>query len=198
MQTKDIVKEVVTSLKKKQVTDKQLLYIYNMIIVPRLEYRSQVTFLTENECNSIVSPFRKIFKNKLSISLTAPNSIMNNSNLYNFRNFYDVQIQAKLTNFIIQINIPGLLGDITKIRLQQIQQDKWLQYNPLYQWPYSMSTGFYKSNIKSMLSLSKINNITFEIASDSLFKIEEGKYELRNILLTKVFEKFRKYFAQKY
>jgi len=197
MQAKDIVKEVVTSLKKKRVTDKQLLYIYNMIIVPRLEYRSQVTFLTENECNSIVSPFRKIFKNKLSISSIAPNSIMNNSNLYNFRNFYDVQIQAKLTNFIIQINTPDLLGDITKIRLQQIQQDRWLRYNPLYQWPYSMSTGFYKSNIKSMLSLSKINNITFEVAPDSLFKIEEGKYELRNILPTKVFEKFRKYFAQK-
>jgi len=197
MQAKDIVKEVVTSLKKKRVTDKQLLYIYNMIIVPRLEYRTQMTFLTENECNSIVSPFRKIFKNKLSISSTAPNSIMNNPNLYNFRNFYDVQIQAKLTNFIIQINTLGLLGNITKIRLQQIQQDRWLRYNPLYQWPYSMTTGFYKSNIRSMLSLSKINNITFEVTPDSLFKIEEGKYELRNILPTKIFEKFRKYFAQK-
>ena len=48
-----------------------------------------------------------------------------------------------------------------------------------------------------MLSLSKINNITFEVTPDSLFKIEEGKYELKNILPTKIFEKFRKYFAQK-
>ena len=97
-------------LKRKYITDKQLLYLWNMVIIPRLEYRSQLTILDRNDCHKITSPFRKFFKNKLNLSISAPNAIMESNLIYNFRDFYEVQLQSKISNFLIQVNDTALMG----------------------------------------------------------------------------------------
>ena len=94
-----------------------------MVIIPKLEYLIQLTYITEKECDMIIASFRKVFKHKLSFPTTAPNSIMDNRNLYNFRNLYDLQLQSKVTNFLIQINADGILGTVTEIRLKQLQSE---------------------------------------------------------------------------
>ena len=45
-------------IKRKPITDKQLLYLYNMVIIPRIEYRTQLTILSKRDCDSIIAPFR--------------------------------------------------------------------------------------------------------------------------------------------
>src|SRR5277367_4628596 len=140
------------TLKRKRLTDKQLLYIFNMILVPRIKYKTQVTYLTESQCNSIVTSFRSIFKHKLKFASTAPNVIMDNPHLYKFHNLYDIQVQSKISNFIIQINDRNLLGDFTRIRLLQIQHQEWLRLSPLCDWPYAFLSRFYSSHIRFMLS----------------------------------------------
>ncbi len=47
---------------------------------------------------------------------------MNNLFIYNFRNLYELQIQLKITNFLVQLNSQGLLKHLTEIQLLQIQQ----------------------------------------------------------------------------
>ena len=89
-----------------------------MVITSKLEYLTQLIYITEKECDMIMTSFKKIFKHKLLFPTTTPNSIMDNQNLYNFRNLYDLQIQSKVTNFLIQINADDLLGTVTEIRLK--------------------------------------------------------------------------------
>ncbi|PKK67223.1 hypothetical protein RhiirC2_783799 [Rhizophagus irregularis] len=60
-QTKDEIFSMCENLKKEKVTDKQLLYLINMVIIPRIEYHTQLTFLSKQDCNDIIS-FRKLFK----------------------------------------------------------------------------------------------------------------------------------------
>jgi hypothetical protein len=71
----------------------------------------------------IDNPFRILFKNKLGLARIAPNAICHNCHMkeiYNLKNFYDNQLQAKITNFILQTNDQEVLGSITHIRLLNI------------------------------------------------------------------------------
>jgi hypothetical protein len=136
-QARDEVFNMCETLKRKKITDKQLLYLYNMVILPRIEYRTQITFLSKRDCDNIIIPFRKLFKHKIRMAISMPNAIMENTNIYRFRDLVEVQKQSKITNFSVQINDKSILGRITHIRLLQLQHSEWLQHNPLYEWPYS-------------------------------------------------------------
>ena len=92
-----------------------------MVVIPTIEYRAQLTALTQNECSKITSIFRRIFKNKLNLSITAPNAIMENRYIYNFRDLYEVLQQSQISNFYNQLNDRGLLHTVTYIRLNKIQ-----------------------------------------------------------------------------
>ncbi len=60
----------------KIVINKQLQYIFNAVIILRIEYRSQLTFISEDKCRSLTVPYRILFKHKLNISKCAPNALM--------------------------------------------------------------------------------------------------------------------------
>ena len=114
-QARDEVFNMCQSLLRKKITDKQLLYLYNMVILPRIEYRTQLTYLSEQDCHNIVIPFRKLFKQKLRMAISMPNAILENSLIYRFRDLHEVQKQSKIMNFSIQINDRSILGYITHI-----------------------------------------------------------------------------------
>ena len=172
-------------IKRKPITDKQLLYLYNMVIIPRIEYRTQLTILSKRDCDSIIAPFRQLYKNKIRLSSTAPNAILENNFIYKFRDLYEVQLQSKITNFVIQINDYNLLGKITDIRLKQLQHYEWLSKSPLVTWPYnSMQHNQYRSFIAGMLSLCQQQKIDFHVNYDQHNLILGGNLqrEIRTIL----------------
>ncbi|PKY58979.1 hypothetical protein RhiirA4_481344 [Rhizophagus irregularis] len=132
----DILTLITNTLRRKVITDKQTAYIFNMIILSRIEYRSQVTIFTEKECSQTMVPYRKMFKNKFKLATSAPNSIIENNLIYNIRSVWANQIQAKINNFFIQINDKNLLGKIMDIRLITLQNKLWLVKNPIQYMPY--------------------------------------------------------------
>jgi hypothetical protein len=69
-------------LRKKQLTDKHLMYLFNSLILPKIEYRAQLVVFTEEELEKLMSPFRRLFKNKLKFASSAPNVIVENSLIY--------------------------------------------------------------------------------------------------------------------
>src|SRR5215213_437953 len=179
----DEVTKLCLILKRKPITDKQLLYLWNMVVIPRLEYRSQITVLNQQQCNRIVSPFRRFFKNKLNMAITAPNAILENTLIYNFCDFFEVQKQSKITNFFIQINDKGILGQISKIRLKQIQTQEWLSQNPLIDWPYETTERkHYKLFLQSMISLCHQNEISFNINPSLTNRITGGIHSILSFL----------------
>ena len=164
-----------------------------MLINPKVEYRSQVTVITEKECNSLFSPFRRIFKNKLRLSSTTPNAILECNLIYNIKNFIDLQLQSKITNFFIQINDQSLLGQITRLRLNNIQSFFCLEKSPLCNFPFTqlqISTTRYKNNflIKNLLLLQS-RNFSISINSEFENNISGGKITLRELLGNDIFFK---------
>ena len=60
-----------------------------------------------------------------------PNAILSNQFIYKFRNLYELNLQAKLTNYVVQINDKSILGTFTNIRLRKLQQQLWIPDSPL-------------------------------------------------------------------
>jgi hypothetical protein len=130
-QAKDKVLSMCEILKRKKITDKQLLYLFNIVIIPRIEYRTQIIFLSKQDCDNIVVLFRKLFKHKLKMASSMPNAVLKNHYIYKFRDLWEVQKQSKITNFLVQINDSSSLGIITNIRLLQLQQLECLTQSPI-------------------------------------------------------------------
>ena len=61
---KEILSDV-RIMKNKILTDKQMLYIYNTVIIPKLEYRIQLSCLTDKDCLSLQAPFRTMIKGRV-------------------------------------------------------------------------------------------------------------------------------------
>src|SRR6185369_10321798 len=49
-------------MRHKFLSDKQILYIFNHVMIPRIEYQLQLTLLSENECKTLGAKCRKLFK----------------------------------------------------------------------------------------------------------------------------------------
>src|SRR6266508_4511035 len=120
-QIRQEISHVCSTLKYKKVTDKQLLYVFNAVVIPRLEYRSQLVFLSEDICSSLMTPFRKLFKHKLNLNQCIPNAILSTNLLYNFRSLYEVKVHSMFTNLICLLNDPNLTSLTAKIRIRKLQ-----------------------------------------------------------------------------
>src|SRR3954471_24256774 len=126
------------------------------------------------------------------MAISMPNAILENTNIYRFRDLVEVQKQSKITNFSVQINDKSILGCITHLRLLQLQHSEWLQHNPLYEWPYSsVQRRHYKSFLASMISLCKETNISFNVPFNLRNTILEGSDTIRSILSSSDFFKYR-------
>src|SRR5947207_15463853 len=108
-----------------------------MVIIPRIEYRTQLTILSKRDCDSIIAPFWQLYKNKIRLTSTAPNAILENNLIYKFRDLYEVSVHSKISNFVIQINDQNLVRKVTDISLKQLQQYEWLSKSALVTSPYN-------------------------------------------------------------
>jgi hypothetical protein len=104
-------------------------------------------------------PYRKMLKNKSKFAKTAPNSIIENSLIYNIHSIWANQIQAKITNFFIQLNDKGTLGKIMDIRLLDLQSKLWINHSPLLSLPYTEKQIYLLRNnfiLKNLFLIKKI------------------------------------------
>ena len=192
-QAKDDVIKFCNIMRAKKATDKQILYLWNMVIIPKIEYRTQITIFSKRECDSIVAPFRKFFKYKINFASTAPNAIMNNREIYNYRDLYEVQLQSKLTNFLIQLNDTNILGKVTNIRLKRLQVDECLVNSPLVDWKFENFNRHIRSNfILSMITLCNIHKFSFTIKNQDKYTIQGGRIILRDIMGHELWYQYKK------
>lgn len=67
------------TVRKKKATHDQIRYLINKIIIPRIEYLTQFTVLSQPLADSLMRPLKKLFKHSLNLSLSTPDSIIYNS-----------------------------------------------------------------------------------------------------------------------
>jgi hypothetical protein len=143
-------------MKRKSLTDKHLVAIFNMVIILRVLYKIQTTYLTANFCDMIMGTFRKTFKKALHLSISTPQAVIHSSKIFNLAHLYDHQLQAKISNLQKMTNDPGLLGITSKIRTIQLQIKEWLPSSPFNSWPFqspALFNDWWSSILTSMSSL---------------------------------------------
>ena len=65
--------------------EKQVKYITNRVLIPRIEYRIQHSELSWNTCNNLTKKIRKLVRNKAAIVNTLPNSAVHHKGIYNIQ-----------------------------------------------------------------------------------------------------------------
>ncbi|RHZ75181.1 hypothetical protein Glove_217g84 [Diversispora epigaea] len=112
-------------VERAKITDKGARYIINHVLFPVIEYLLNNVYLNTSMCKKINSICLKTFKHKARFAQTAINSIFHLKEGYNIFDIEDRQLQLHIKNFNDRINRDDLLGESTKIRLQQFQNWLW-------------------------------------------------------------------------
>src|SRR5205085_8618839 len=142
----------------KHITDKQVCYIINTVIIPILEYRIYNIILSQTTCNKILSSYLSIAKHKSNLATTTPNSTLLNHNIYGIKNIWDIQLQYHISNFLTRLSDTGLLGTSTQIRLQQLQNNLWSTTNILqHPQPQIDGPNKHSTNFKIILLCNYLN-----------------------------------------
>ncbi|RIA81036.1 hypothetical protein C1645_837648 [Glomus cerebriforme] len=132
-----------------------------------------------------MAPFKKVFKHGLKMASTISDSILH-KNIYNINNIYNNQNEAKILNFIVQLNDSGILRKITRLRLISLQDKLWLEqslltkYNESFKIPFKLKNNF----ILKMIVLNKKLEIEFDIKDDLKNIIRGSKHLIREKLLS--------------
>ena len=65
-------KKVKNVLEKKRLTAKQIIAVFNSVIISQIIYKIKLTFLPATFCNMMMASFRAFFKNKLRLTKSLP------------------------------------------------------------------------------------------------------------------------------
>ena len=85
----------------KKITDKQITYVINTVIIPTLKYRLHNIILPQSTCNNILAKYLTVIKHKSHLAHSIRNSTMLNPYLYNVYNIWDIQLQHHITKLFI-------------------------------------------------------------------------------------------------
>ena len=130
-QAKDGITLTTNLLQWKHITSQQIVYIFNAVIIPRIEYKMNITLLNEKELDELARPIRRLLRLKCGIANTLPNSILWKKEFYNLIDIYNRMLKHHTTNLLVNINDEGQLGKLMRIRINQLQVKEWLAEHPL-------------------------------------------------------------------
>ncbi|GBC02754.1 hypothetical protein RclHR1_00480011 [Rhizophagus clarus] len=116
-------------LRKKRITHNHIIYIVNKILIPILEYRSQFQIFSFKECEALMSPIKKIFKNSLHLSRSTHDNLIYNKLFPSINNFFFHQLYSQSALVNLLFNSP-LLKPVALQQLLQFQYDFWLPNFP--------------------------------------------------------------------
>ncbi|CAI2188028.1 8998_t:CDS:2, partial [Funneliformis geosporum] len=155
-QTKDTIFSFITILKSKPLTDKQLIYIFNTILISTLEYCLQTTLLSFNECNTFSASIRRLLKTNSKFASLVSDCLFKENNFYNLHDLWNQQMQAFSTAFLYQFNFKAIYNDISRIRLFRLQLNNGLHVLPLIKWSLPINNKSSHNLIGSSISLDSI------------------------------------------
>ncbi|GET55983.1 ribonuclease H-like domain-containing protein [Rhizophagus irregularis DAOM 181602=DAOM 197198] len=138
--SRDFVKKQVTRecnsfaaiVRPAKLSAKQVVYLHNTVLIPKLEYRMQVTHLSESECASATSSIRSLVKHKANFSRVLPDSILFLSQGLGLINLFFHQSQTHLTNlFLLANSSSSFMKYLFLYRLRLIQFSFLIPISPL-------------------------------------------------------------------
>ncbi|GET54303.1 hypothetical protein RhiirA1_456722 [Rhizophagus irregularis] len=110
-------------------TPDHLIYIINRVLLPKLEYINQFTILTQQQCDSLLAPVKKLFKHHLKLPIITHNNIIHNKLFPSINSFFFNQFYSRCSITNVIFNTPLF----TQLGLQKIintQYEYWLPHFP--------------------------------------------------------------------
>src|ERR1700733_13599841 len=96
----------------KLLTDKQLVYLHNTVLIPKIAYRLQTTFLPASQCARISTGFKMVLKRKLGLVSSTPDYVLFLSSGYGLIHLHQHLIANNIAAFSFLLNSNSLLFSI--------------------------------------------------------------------------------------
>src|SRR5437868_13643849 len=109
------------TIKWKKASASQLIYLNNSVLLPSIEYRLQISFLSKSICNNLQRPIWILIKNKLELASSTANSICSHVGFMGLRSIWQNQLAHHFTELTIRINQQDVLGGTTRLRIKEGQ-----------------------------------------------------------------------------
>src|SRR2546423_12545579 len=106
----DIVNNFCFAIRRKKATIAQFKYLYNNVIMLRLEYLHKITSLTEKQCHTIERRAIALIKNKAQLLITANDNIIFNENLLDIRRLWNNYKEYHITSLTQRLNSISILN----------------------------------------------------------------------------------------
>ncbi|PKY14337.1 hypothetical protein RhiirB3_519536 [Rhizophagus irregularis] len=155
--------------------DLQMKYIYNHVIIPRVDYKTQLLVWTNSQTEKLNSTCRYMFKRKASLPLTTPNSIIHSSLGYAIKDINTIQAQRQLSRLYNQVISKGVMKDIFEIDCKQLQSELLSNKSPLATWNISLKDLQVKHCLLAhVLALLYDNMLTIKSSGVKVNQIQGG------------------------
>ncbi|KAG9289406.1 hypothetical protein G9A89_007967 [Geosiphon pyriformis] len=100
-------------IRKKHITEKQAIYIFNSVLSPAIEFRSQLIHIPNSWAKRWTSKISATVKKKANLSVDFLASAMHHSSLYNLFRVDDIQAKNKIIDLLIRLNSNDIAGMAT-------------------------------------------------------------------------------------
>src|SRR2546430_7439979 len=118
-------------LNRKRLTTDQLKYLHNAVLLPKVLYRLKCTVLSDRECDVIMAPFKKLYKNTSVMVSSLPNCFLHFSQALGLANLYQQHITNHITTFNYGLTTGNSFSRIIQHRLHQIAKNINIPFSPL-------------------------------------------------------------------
>ncbi|GBC39660.2 ribonuclease H-like domain-containing protein [Rhizophagus irregularis DAOM 181602=DAOM 197198] len=161
------------TIRPAKLSSKQVVYLHNAVLIPKLEYRMQVTHLSESDCHLITRSIRSVVKHKANFSRSLPNSILFLSHALGLINLFAHQRQCHITNLFLMANSSSVfIQSLFIYRLSLIQYNFLIPISPLLikDWSiWSSLFSFKKDYIACTIAL--LSSTPFRLLHTQLLKL---------------------------
>src|SRR5436190_23229856 len=118
-------------LSRKRLTTDQLKYLHNAVLLPKVLYRLKCTALSESECNTIASPFKRLYKQTSGLVSSIPDSFLHFRLALGIAKLYQQQLINHVNNLNNILTSGTSVSRILQHCLFQIAKDNNIPFSPL-------------------------------------------------------------------
>src|SRR5438552_6109360 len=116
-----MISDFVNTTKEKKATAAQFCYLYNGVIIPKVEYLHKITHLSDTKCHNLKKIATKYLKNRFHLPITANDNILFHKGLIGIKYLWENYREYYITSLAQSLNSDKKNEILTEIRLRRAQ-----------------------------------------------------------------------------
>ena len=128
---RSIIYNATVTLHKKRLTVDHLRYLFNHVLIPKLEYIMQIRIFSKRDSDKIINPYKALVRHKVNIASSTPSLLLHAPLAIGIKDLYTHQQSVQLDALNIQLSDKGLLGHVSYVQILQLRNKYSCSSNPL-------------------------------------------------------------------